>query len=192
MLLSGKSNDDMLSSILSYPQDHTWTASGLGLIRCYLSEDRSVRLHIWNSDLRVPGVSMIHTHPWHLFSTIVCGCIVDNTYEEADASNDQFYPYFRRKMRCGDDVQSLGKDAMVSLIKRQTKQYYPEDSYRHCPEDIHETEAAEGTVTVMTRVQSDRDYAYIYWPGGTNFGDSYQRPATENEIIASLMKIQRH
>lgn len=186
MVFQIKTHEDILADVLSDPFRWDWIASGLGMVRCYLSPDRSVRLHIWTRALRAPGVSMIHTHPWWLTSHIVRGRLYNHTYDEAEKYAPGTAAHHRRKMRCGDNFGQVGEDTTVPLIRRGVSFYYPGDNYCHRPADIHETVAADGTVTVMRRDQAGRDFAYIYWPHGEEFGDSYQRPATRSEIVAAL------
>lgn len=50
-----------VKTILSNPENFKWSIQGLGMLRVYLSDE--VRLHIWDSRFKVPGVSPLHNHP---------------------------------------------------------------------------------------------------------------------------------
>src|SRR5579859_497475 len=61
----------IIKAILKSPDKLKWSVQGLGMMRTYLSQE--VRLHIWDSALKVPNASPLHDHPWHLDSYIVAG-----------------------------------------------------------------------------------------------------------------------
>ena len=80
------SMEEYLEHSLNFPDMAAWTVQGFGLLRCYpFRETKDVRLHIWNSDLRIEHVSDIHTHPWDFTSHIICGYIHNHLYEEQKA-----------------------------------------------------------------------------------------------------------
>lgn len=191
MSFSLKDTESALQDVLRDPYAYRWTASGLGMIRCYLSPDESLRLHVWNRKFRAPGASMIHTHPWMLQSTVVRGSLKNYVYEETNTPAPGAANYFRRPMRCGATAGCAGNDALAQLRLRRIEFYAQDDTYSHRQNEIHETDAADGTVTILRRTMTTRDYAYIYWPSGTEFGDSYQRPATAHEIDVALNAIAR-
>ncbi len=60
---------DMVRDLLEEPHGLEWSVHGLGMMRTYITDH--VRLHIWHTDLVVPGVSGVHSHPWDFRSTVV-------------------------------------------------------------------------------------------------------------------------
>jgi hypothetical protein len=72
-------------AILEHAQDFTWTVQGMGFMRLHLAGH--CWLHVWDSRLRVPGVSMIHDHlQWGLESTILSGSLVNRRYQVCEKS----------------------------------------------------------------------------------------------------------
>ena len=64
--------------ILDNASSYKWSVQGFGMLRLYI---RKVgRLHIWDNELRYPGVSVIHNHSWDLESTIIVGAIRNTRY----------------------------------------------------------------------------------------------------------------
>jgi hypothetical protein len=149
----------LVENILRRPQGFDWSVQGLGMMRLYLSE--AVRLHIWDSSLRVPGVSAIHSHPWDLGVAIRCG---------ADAGPVEDIQQFElsegvMEVYAGSAVYSQSKDEIHSS----------------CPED--------GTITLVTRTfHEDRDHAMVYWRGRGPWVDAKPRPATPEEVAAVTLR----
>lgn len=159
-----------------------WTVQGFGLLRYYI---RNVgRIHLWDDRLRYPGVSMIHNHAWHLRSTVVCGSLVNQRY----LANDwKFFSWAQRyhhmRLQTGFDTKTLSPVDTVWMIKQNPERYIPGDVYLQVAHEVHETIAANGTVTLMERNDTERPgEADVYWPIDHQWGTATPRPATPEEV----------
>ena len=85
-----------------------WSVQGFGVLRLYINEplrkaglkQRSIgRLHIWDTALRFPGVSLIHNHSWDLKSTVVCGSLRNERFEVTPVHLG--VPYMRQRLLTG-------------------------------------------------------------------------------------------
>lgn len=75
---------DLVRPILADPlaDGREWTIQGLGMLRTYLGDDKTNRLHVWHSGAQVPDVTMMHTHPWAFTSIVLAGLVRDTEYYE--------------------------------------------------------------------------------------------------------------
>ena len=71
---------ELVRLILVNANKFEWTLQGFGMLRLHLSG--GVRLNIWDSRFRVPGVSTLHSHPWWFTSLIVSGSLANVRYME--------------------------------------------------------------------------------------------------------------
>lgn len=157
-----------------------WTVQGFGFLRLRLSP--RLRLHIWNSHLRVPGVSDIHDHAqWSFTSRILSGQLVNVRFGEA-------HPLLAPRYNCGIIHAGIGggKSAMpptqVDLTPGTPELYEAGDEYQQLASEIHRTYAADGTVTLISQERHDTDTARVFWPIGEEWKDAKPRPATVSEI----------
>lgn len=163
--------------ILTDPLKYEWSLQGFGLLRLYLEND--TRLHVWSRKYRYPNVSMIHDHlQWGLESTIVVGHVTNIKYVE-DPEGDE-YKYMVIKPGVGTRAKSRPKK--ISL-KARTRSYYKGDTYAQYPEEIHETDASDGTVTIMKKYPTEDDSARVFWPKNGKWDTAEPRPANEHEIL---------
>jgi hypothetical protein len=65
------------------------------------------------------------------------------------------------------------------------------DSYSQRADEIHETDALDGTVTIIRRHRTGVDTARIFWPAGQEWGDALPRPATWDELTTTLKSARR-
>ena len=63
----------VVKTMLMYPHAFEWSVQGFGMLRAYFDKDKVYRLNIWDHDLAVPNVSVIHDHPWSFTSWIING-----------------------------------------------------------------------------------------------------------------------
>lgn len=177
----------LLESELHAPDDHAWTLQGLGMLRLYLTSDKSVRLHIWDDRFAVEGVSEMHTHPWDMRSTVIAGFVENARFVETTAGGIRGIAYHRQSIFCGEGGGLEGDPQTVELIMRAPESYLPGDSYEQTAAEIHVSRPQRGTVTIVERsFGSDVDHAYVYWPAGTKWGSAEPRPAHQHEISAIL------
>lgn len=169
----------LLENALSLPRG-AWTVQGFGFARLRVSP--SVRLHIWHSSLRVPGVSDIHDHAqWSFSSRIIAGQLVNLRFEESSGEPR----YNRGIIKCGvGGGMSAEMPTPVDLVPQGRPELYePGMQYFQRAEEIHRTYAADGTVTLIQQQRTETDTARVYWPIGTGWVDAIPRQATQDEII---------
>ena len=151
-----------------------WTLQGLGMLRTYVDEAETMRLHIWDSRFAVPGVSEMHTHPWDMVSRVVSGEVYNRKFVPTDGG----YPYMRQKLLCGAGGGLCGVPERVELSTGKGELVLPGESYSQAWHEIHVSEPADGTVTLIRRVfGSDRDHAYVFWPEGEEWVSAEPRQA---------------
>lgn len=171
----------LVRTILEHPFDLSWSVQGLGMMRVYLSD--AVRLHIWDDSLRIPNVSAIHTHPWHLHSTIVAGIYRQRRYIERSAPNRMTTEYYRATIRCGENAFLKTAPERVYLEPQLMETYRTGESYCQNNDELHTSFPLNGTVTLVTRTfLRDREFANVYWQGEGGWVDAAPRPATREEI----------
>lgn len=177
-------------AILENAQDFKWTVQGMGFMRLHLAGH--CRLHVWDSRLRVPGVSMIHDHlQWALNSTVLSGELVNRKY--------RVIPRYIKVWN--DGPEQRGKPFMCATIKPGAGCYFKTEPsevflepemfpervtmghfYRQAPDVIHETDAQDGTVTIIRKEPTPDDSARVFWPAGTEWGSAEPRAATAEEV----------
>lgn len=175
---------ELVESILRCPPSFGWSTQGLGMLRFRLGE--FARLQVWHPDLRIAGVSDIHTHPWSFTSTIVVGDIQDNLYKEVGAKDYFSEPYIKQGIRCGVGSgtvgELLGGSEKVLLRSDYTSLYDEGRTYFHSDTDIHSTSAAVGTVTLLEREPNGSCQAAIYWPEHEKWVSAQPRDVVPSEV----------
>ncbi len=167
-------------AILTNAHAYEWSLQGMGMLRLHLPNDW--RLHVWDSRFRKPGVSMIHDHlQWALESTIIAGQLTNRRYRIVlDATNAKPYLFATLKPGYGCYFKHEPQPCMLSAELPRT--YGPGESYSQRPEEIHETDALDGTVTLMRKRVTDDESARVFWPAGTEWGSAEPRRATADEV----------
>lgn len=176
-------------SVMSGYMPKGWSVQGMGMLRLYISDIG--RLHIWDSRLRYPGVSMIHNHSWDMSSTVISGEIANTRYEYVEGYGKAYY---RKRIQCGPEYQEVEAPVLVSLRCGASEIYLAGQDYNQVANEIHRTDAFDGTITLMER-QHDGPLgqADVFWPEAELWGNAKPRPATMAEIAAvvkdALMKL---
>lgn len=176
----------LVKHALKHPENFKWQVQGRGMLRTYLRDDW--RLHIWDKSVCVPDVSPLHEHPWDLHSTIVAGTLYNTRYVDVSGMP---YPgnlklpvskYNGAVIKCGEGACTL-TDVKPFFLEMQTSEtYFEGQSYTQTKDEIHKTDAEDGTVTlVFRRFYPERDKARVYWTVG-EFVSAEPRRATEEEI----------
>lgn len=155
-----------------------WTVQGFGFLRLRISP--SLRLHVWNSQLRIPGVSDIHDHAqWDFDSTVMSGQIVNLRYDiEAGG-----IPHQMATILCGEGggMESPAPEA-VGLKPYEPELYTRGQSYSQKAAEIHRTMPADGTVTLIRQQRADVKTARVFWSQGSEWVDAIPRTASQQEI----------
>lgn len=173
----------LVENILKHPKDFEWSVQGLGMMRVYLSQ--AVRLHIWDSALKVPGVSPLHTHPWDMTSTVVAGRYKQHRYfEDSDPMARELGEEFNVvTIKCGENACTMEEPKKVRLIEAPLEIYKEGASYFQNNNEIHLSCPEDGTVTLVERTfKADRDHAKVFWRGKGDWVDAKPRPAEPHEV----------
>ena len=160
-----------------------WSVSGLGKLRLYLDEKREWRLHVWDRRLRGENVSTIHDHPWDFVSDIIVGELVNQRYYLANPGRGISYNF--QRIRCGVGGGPVGDSMLTRLEGAKLERYREGNAYLQDAEEVHETAALDGTVTLVRRkFREDVDHANVYWPINCDWVDAEPRAATPEEVAA--------
>jgi len=174
---------DLVKTILSSPFELEWQVQGLGMLRTYLSKER--RLHVWNSALKFPGASEMHTHPWDFRSYVVAGVVRNFRFVEMEQGS-VYGSYKRQTIKCGVGGGLVGEPEEVNLWMREPEEYVEGETYFEEAEEIHMSVPSDGTVTIVKRkFKEDVDHAYVFWQDG-EWGTAEPREATREEISMTL------
>jgi hypothetical protein len=164
--------------ILESAEKFPWTLQGLGMLRLHLGDN--TRLHVWDHRFAFPGASPIHDHlQWGLHSTVLSGQLRNTRFLEDPAGDPFQYAVLKAGVGC------FFKDGPHPIrLRRHTPEVYEAGScYEQKPEEIHETSATPGTVTIMRKTPTaDGESARVFWPAGSEWGSAEPRPATPEEI----------
>src|SRR4051812_40303393 len=133
----------MADSALDNPGAYTWSYQGFGFIRCYLTDDQSVRLHIWDREAGVEEVSTIHDHPWHFESLIISGTMHNQRWLDGgvSASNQRAERFWTTTIRPGEGGGPLDASHKEPwwLTAEPRETYGPGQSYAQRAEELHES-----------------------------------------------------
>lgn len=175
----------LVSQILKAPYNIKWSVQGLGMLRMYLSEN--LRLHIWHNDFRVPNVSTVHDHPWDFESSIVAGQITNKRYVPAVEGT----PFMHNLIKCGEGgglTEVPPRSVMLEALPFET--YRTDESYNQDAQEIHETEALDGTITIIRRTfHKDTEHAHVFWQG-SGWVSAEPREATQAEVKYAIAAAQ--
>lgn len=186
----------LLEQHRNLPLQH-WTAQGFGFLRLKIND--SVRIHVWDQRLRIPGASDIHDHTqWAFTSNVLSGSLINIRYTVYEANGvppAEARPYHMGVLKCGIGggmVSDSLKD--VLLIASKPEHYLPGSTYRQEPDEIHRTIPQDGTITVIQQERRDVDTARVFWPLGGAWGDAIPRQAEQWEIenvVGYALKVWR-
>jgi len=176
-----------IQKILEKPLGFEWSVQGLGMMRLYVKRP-DLRLHIWDSSLRVPSVSPLHTHPWNFSSTVIAGIMFNRrflefkTRIETTLKTDSFN---RVEITCGESACTHGDPGEVFLYEGEIEKYVQGSDYFQSFDEIHVSMPEDGTVTLVERQlppSNSPDKAFIFWRGKGDWVNAKPRQATDEEI----------
>jgi hypothetical protein len=171
-------------AILDNAEAYEWSVQGFGVLRLYI---RKVgRLHVWDSELRYPGVSMIHTHSWDLASTIIFGKLRNTRFVEG-LVGDRFY---KHRLLTGYQSKVLTPPSIVQLNAQPTECMQAGDLYVQKSHEIHLSDPDDGCVTLMQRREDENGEADVYWPVGEKWGTAIPRKATPEEVTRVIGRLR--
>lgn len=166
-----------------------WSIQGLGMLRLYMTDDRSVRLHIWDKEaVYTPRPSMIHTHPWDFTSVIIAGRLTNYRYLESK-NGWGTHDYMSQEIICGPGGCLKGEPEETSLANGSTRSLGPRDTYSMKAPEIHQTQFFDGTLSIITRTfLGDTERARVFWPVGEEWISAEPRAATRDEVARAAGK----
>lgn len=176
-----------------------WSVQGLGMLRLYLSRNKTVRLHVWDRSLLVVGAAPAHTHPWDFSSLVVAGRMRNQRYDVVapdDESLETRGPHVSwwngTEILCGPGTHQTAPGAeRVRLKELDMETYYPGETYKQERAEIHQSFPEDGTVTIVTRTFGpDPDHARVYWrgPEGSPWISAEPHAADPNTVRTVLLR----
>lgn len=177
----------LTQQVLKHPEHVEWSLQGLGMLRCYLTDDRALRLHIWDDRYQVKDVSPLHDHPWDFESVLISGSLINVKYVKVPNNYTTGMLYQHTTIICGpggSQVAPITKARLRCIEKRvfEAGSYYSQQKH-----EIHETISERGTVTIITKYDQLEDRANIYWKEG-EWISAVPRQATQEEVT-SIIKL---
>lgn len=180
-------------SILEHPLEHTWSLQGFGMLRTYFGNDpdQTWRLNLWDSHFAVPGVSVIHDHPWDFTSWVIAGQFVNRRFY-TDVS-EYGEPFHWMTIRTGEGGGPDGPEGTVWLSPSKPEVLKPGDIYYQSAEEIHYSDYVDGTVTLNKRTRRlDGEHARVFWTFGKKWVDAKPRNACQSEVVEATQRALAH
>lgn len=183
----------VIRAILEHAEHYKWSLQGFGMLRTYLDEQRIFRLQVWDNRYRIPGVSLIHDHPWNFKSKIIAGELWNTRYVRRDVDwNDASVAldtdrkfYSEKVIIAGEGGGVRGNAHDVELLRQDTELYKEGEEYSQRWYEVHESNFSDGTVTIIERdFKEDKDAALVYYPMNEEWVSAEPRPATKEEVLA--------
>ena len=173
------SKKQLVKFILQHALNFKWSVQGLGMLRLYINEN--IRLHIWDSRIQVPNVTLVHTHPWDLTSEVIAGRIRDVVFTDDECADEMIFK--KQNIQCGEGACLVGEPENVFLDIISDSVYEEGNQYSHHNTTPHYTSFEDGSVTLNTRdFKEDTEHAYVYIPEGEEFVNAEPRGATQEQI----------
>ncbi len=186
----------MVHDVLNNWTRYRWSIHGFGMLRAYLSKE--LRLHVWNSKFRVPGVTMIHDHPWNFESVVVSGRVVNTRYTVRPCTHSPDdvewmrlrRPFIKAKIVCGpkggndpSDLKASGERVWLLPVEPET--YDVGSSYSQEASEVHHTSFDDGTVTLVSRAfMPDEKHAHVFFKEDEEWVSAEPRDAELDEVSA--------
>lgn len=175
----------LVKFILKNPIGLDWETQGMGFLRLRLPGDR--RLHIFHRSLIYPNVSVIHDHrQWGFHSFIVTGILQNICYSFIQQSaSEPMMTHEYCSLKCGIGCEFVpNSSGTCRLIMRPRETLSAGEFYAMEPNEIHETQAIDGTTTLIKQYrQAGVDSARVFWPIGGEWISAEPRKSTKKEIL---------
>ena len=179
--------NNIVLDVMLDPLKYKWEIQGFGMLRTYIS--KNTRLQIWLKEFIVPNVTDIHTHPWNFESLIYQGDITNYCFMESESSDGNKFD--KCLILTGENAYVKEKIPTIMEIV-STEWYTTGDSYYHKKTIPHRIDFSDGTITILTKSNIDKDsLAYSYVPNGKEWVSAAPRPATKKEILTFIDAAKR-
>ena len=160
-----------------------WFIHDLGMLYTDVSDGH---IHVWDSFLK-SAAPPLHTHPWHLDSTVIVGEIQNTRYTENCCSGQ---PYKMALSHWGTNMTKhyaqfpISEVKDVKLVASSLVTYKAGESYHMDASEIHDSSATDGTVTFVKLVYSGDGASRLYFQG--EYTPMEKRFATASEVSHAL------
>lgn len=183
--------DFIREAVLERWETHRWTWQGFGMVRMYLDPAKRYRLNIWDERSKVPRVSLIHDHPWSFKSAIYCGEIKNQRYVFRDDPRVlEAFTHNYKRIKTGEELSEVHDVRHCLLRPREPETYRRGQTYEQLLDEVHETHAQIGTVTVNERTAPTQEYsARVFWHRNEpHWVSATPRPAAEFEVKRAVAR----
>lgn len=184
--LSFRATRALVRTMLEDWGSYKWTLQGFGMLRAYVSKE--LRLHVWSSDHRVKDVSSLHDHPWDFESLVVSGCIHNTRYRATTPSSPGASRWLCSTIVCGPNPCSMPSEPEPVWLKPEDTEYiYTGGTYAQDRLEVHESQFADGTVSLISRrFYDDTEHARVFYR--ERWVTAEPRDATTAEARAIIQK----
>lgn len=182
----------LVRKILEKAHEYDWSLQGFGMFRLYLSDE--IRLHLWDNTYSVKDCTTVHDHPWHFDSLVVAGTMCNSRYTQAvDEAPDDIScirEFDMITIKCGEGAHTVGNTERIRMFCHRPELIAEGNTYRQTADEVHSTFAKDGTITVVTRIMTDkyRDLAKVYCDPRRGFISAAPRAATFEEISGAARR----
>lgn len=173
--------------ILKHADDFEWSRQGFGMLRTYFGEGKRYRLNIWDSRLAVPLCSLIHDHPWHFKSIILCGNFRNVRYTMVKERSEHDATHEWQVIHTGPGGGPDGEQGFCTLTPWPVELYGPGSVYHQSSWEVHESQYTDGTITLNDRTRlPDAEHARVFWPVGSKWIDAMPAYCTYEDAHAII------
>lgn len=170
----------MVKQTLRHHERHEWNLQGFGMLRTYLED--GWRLHVWNDDYMVPGVTLMHDHPWHFDSLLIAGGLANQRYCIAEEEEGGPATHMMRTITPGIGLATIRVDAVRIEIAGPREVYLADEIYHQDAHEIHVSTPFPGTITLVRRERVGEDVARSFHPLDKEWVSAEPRQATAEEV----------
>ena len=164
----------LVRNILEHPADFPWRMQDIGLLGLRLDDRREFRLNVWDPASRA-GDPPVHDHPYDFTSIVIVGELVNTRYVEDPTGME----YERHRYRPGDE--GARRTDSVRVVGR-AETLVAGDRYRQQAGELHTSQSAPGTVTVIRGTRFEERELTVCTAPGTPWVSGLARPATAEEV----------
>lgn len=186
---------DEVREILLDWRSHEWQVQGFGMLRTYLDGPNEPRLQVWDQRLACWGNNAIHDHPWAFRSTIYAGVLYNERFDVETLWPEEWDEWEDANGHVTDIVPGTrggllsGRPVEPCRIEPQPLEVYSlGDTYSQTHREMHLTRYAQGTVTLIERVdREEADIARVAWYGEAHEQPPFVKPYHASREVAEMV-----